>query len=93
MKNKNGNINIIENTDGKMYLYDILRTKKETGKPLEQIQLHGRKTRFLIKIIHDYKGKVNHNSNFKFIEIIEFDRFMTESEDNGLHYGYNTVFL
>ena len=37
MKNKNGNINIIENTDGKMYLYDILRTKKETGKPLEQI--------------------------------------------------------
>ena len=22
--------------DGKMYLYDVLRTKKETGKPLEQ---------------------------------------------------------
>ena len=29
-------------------LYDILRTKKETSKPLEQ-KLYGRKTHFLIE--------------------------------------------
>lgn len=36
LKNKKGNINIIKDADGKLYLYDILRTKKETSRPSGQ---------------------------------------------------------